>query len=156
MSQGWLERLVSCGFERSGSWILDDAHRARFHAEIEIPKQPGVYAYAVDGEICYIGSAQRGLHRRLRHYEKTKTLRTAFRIRGLIANELGEERNVIALTIVSDPISWKGLPIDPIAGLEVGLIRAIQPKWNIRELGFLRKKARAANSNQPKTEDAAH
>jgi hypothetical protein len=61
MSQGWLERLVSCGFERSGSWILDDAHRARFHAEIEIPKQPGVYAYAVDGEICYIGSAQRGL-----------------------------------------------------------------------------------------------
>jgi hypothetical protein len=44
------------------------------------------------------------------------------------------------LVIVPRPIRRKGLPVDPVAGLEVGLIRELQPTWNIRELGAIRKK----------------
>jgi hypothetical protein len=75
----------------------------------------------------------------LRTYEKTEIKRTAFRVRGEITKELGEGLDVTVLTIVPGTMQYRGLPVDSIAGLEVGLIRKIQPKWNIRELGAFRK-----------------
>jgi hypothetical protein len=44
------------------------------------------------------------------------------------------------LALVCEPMSsWKELPVDPIAGLEEGLIRAWQPAWNLRGLASVRK-----------------
>ena len=103
------KRLIAGGFNLSARWKLDAAWRARLIGEV--PKQPGVYAFAVNGKVHYVGSAQRGLAKRLRRYETTQTLRR------------------------------RGLPVDPIAGLEEGLIREMQPKWNKRGLGAIRKKA---------------
>ncbi len=132
------KRLIAGGFKVSGRWELDTASRARFVGEA--PKQPGVYAYAVNGKVHYVGSAQGGIAKRLRHYEITKTKRTAFRIRGLIIEKLREGSKVTVLTIVPRPIRRNGLPVDPIVGLEEGLIRAWQPSWNVRGLGAIRKK----------------
>ena len=123
----------------SAQWKLDAAWRARLIGEV--PKQPGVYAFAVNGKVHYVGSAQRGLAKRLRRYEITQTRLTAFRIRGLIRERLKAGARVAVLTIVPRPMQRKGLPVDPIAGLEEGLIREMQPKWNKRGLGATRKKA---------------
>ncbi len=129
------ERLTASGFSLSARWKLQANSRVQLIGEP--PKQPGVYAFAVDGEVCYVGKTQKGIAKRLRPYEisKDKT-RLAFRIRALIRKALKSGSEVTVLTIVSlKPIRWRGLPVNLIAGLEAGLIRELQPKtrWNIRE-----------------------
>ena len=139
------DRLIASGFELSGRWELDTASRARFIGEA--PKQPGVYAFAVDGKVLYIGSAQRGIAKRLRRYEITEIRLTAFRVRALITEALRDGSEVAVFTIVPGSMRWKGLPVDLIAGLEEGLIRELRPEWNIRGLGALRKKTASEISN---------
>jgi hypothetical protein len=102
--------LIAAGFMRAGVWRRDEVSGSvRFDGEAALPREPGVYAYAVAGEVRYVGSAQRGLRRRLRHYE-----------------------------IVPEPLSLKsGLPVDAVAGLEEGLIRSLRPAWNRRGMGVV-------------------
>jgi hypothetical protein len=53
------ERLIAGGFTRVGVWRRDDTLGAiRFDGEAALPRAPGVYAYVVDDEIRYVGSAQ--------------------------------------------------------------------------------------------------
>jgi hypothetical protein len=132
------KRLIAGGFEVSGQWELKTASRARFIGKA--PKQPGVYAYAVNGKVCYVGSAQCGIATRMRQYEIAKSGRQGFRVRGLITKALKAGSKVAVLTIVPRPMRRNGLPVDPNDGLEWGLIRAWQPSWNIRGLGAIRKK----------------
>lgn len=144
------KRLIAGGFDLSGQWKLDTASCARFVGEA--PQQPGVYAFAVNGKVHYVGSAQRGIAKRLRSYDKIQTRRTGFRfrMRGLITKKLKGGSKVAVLTIVPRPMRRKGLPVDPIAGLEEGLIRELQPSWNRRGLGAIRKKmAKASNAAKP-------
>ncbi|MHA1600475.1 MAG: GIY-YIG nuclease family protein [Alphaproteobacteria bacterium] len=141
------ERLIASGFALSARWKLQAKSRVQLIGEP--PKQPGVYAFAVDGEVCYVGSARLGIAKRLRPYEITKDkTRPAFRIRTLIRKALKSGSEVTVLTIVNlKPIQQRGLPVDLIAGIEVGLIRKLQPKWNRRERGALRKQKGSEISN---------
>jgi hypothetical protein len=75
----------------------------------------------------------------------------ATRVRAKITEALNLGAHVRVLFVVCAPISWRGLPIDPIAGLEEGLIRNLQPPWNIRGLASLRKRA----ALKPSTSDFA-
>ena len=133
------KRLIAAGFDLSGQWKLDTASRARFVGEA--PQQPGVYVFAVNEKVHYVGSAQTGLAKRLRQYDQTNK-RTGFRFRliSLITEKLKGGSKVEVLTIVPRPMRRKGLPVDPIAGLEEGLIRELRPNWNKRGLGAIRKK----------------
>lgn len=129
-------QLLAGGFTRAGAWLRDDVSGSiRFEGDKPLPKEPGVYAYAVAGVVRYVGSAQRGLRRRLRHYEIAKTLRTAHRIRQEILSLLAEGQEVEVFTIVPPAIALHGLPIDVVAGLEEGLIRSWRPIWNRRGMG---------------------
>ncbi len=134
------EHLTASGFCLSARWELQENSRVQLIGEP--PKQPGVYAFAVDGEVCYVGKAKKGIATRLRPYEivKGKTVkgktRQGFRIKTLICKALKSGSEVTVLTIVNlKPIRWRGLPVNLIAGLEAGLIRELQPKtkWNLRE-----------------------
>jgi hypothetical protein len=131
-----MNRLIAGGFALTGRWELN----APFVRLIgKPPVQPGVYAYAVDGIVHYVGSAQGGLAKRLRQYEYRMRLRATTR-RGQITEALKSGLEVAVLTIVfPEPLRWNGLPVDLIAGLEEGLIREWQPLWNVRGLGALRK-----------------
>ena len=63
------EQLIKGGFVRAGVWHRDDASSSiRFVGDKPLPREAGVYAYAVGGVVHYVGSAQRGLRNRLRHY----------------------------------------------------------------------------------------
>ncbi len=130
-------QLVAGGFTRAGVWRVHETEGfIRFEGDRPLPAEPGVYAYAVTGVVRYVGSAQRGLRRRLRHYEIAKTLRTAHRIRREILALLAEDREVEVFTIVPPPMTLNGiLPVDVVAGLEEGLIRSWQPIWNRRGMG---------------------
>jgi hypothetical protein len=130
-------QLQAGGFVRAGAWRRDDASGSiRLEGDKPLPKEPGVYAYAVGGVVRYVGSAQRGLRGRLRHYEIAKTLRTAHRIRTEILALLAEGREVEVFTIVPPQMTLNGiLPVDVVAGLEEGLIRSWRPVWNRRGMG---------------------
>lgn len=94
-----------------------------------------MYAFLVDGVISYVGSAQIGIRIRLRRYVLADNKRTSMRVRQTIEQNLRKGRSVEAFTVVPAPITWRGLPIDPVVGLEEGLIRFVKPEWNLRGLG---------------------
>ena len=131
-----VDQLIKGGFVRAGAWHRDDASGSiRFVGETPLSREAGVYAYAVDGVVHYVGSAQRGLRNRLRHYEIAKTLRTAHRIRQNVLAVLADGREVEVFTIVPPPETVNGLPVDMVLGLEEGLIRSWRPIWNRRGVG---------------------
>ena len=129
-------QLEACGFIRAGAWREDQSGSIRFEGDNPPPKEPGVYAYAIGGVVHYVGSAQRGLWQRLRHYEIAKTLRTAHRIRQEILTLLKQGHEAEVFIIVQSRMMLNGvLPVDAVAGLEEGLIRAWRPTWNRRGMG---------------------
>jgi hypothetical protein len=139
-----IAQLIAAGFQNIGHWQLG-AEGVTFVGQV--PVEPGVYAFTANSEVCYIGSAQRGLRPRLRRYANLRNEGVvATRIREEITKKLTQGADVNVLTVACSPISWKGLPIDPIAGLEEGLIREWHPPWNLRGLGDVRKLARLTNS----------
>ena len=154
------KRLISGGFKLSGQWKIDTTSRARFDGEAT--QEPGVYVFTVNGKVHYVGSAQTGLAKRLRDYdngaqrkgryedpknrEKSKHVVPMAR---RIIEELKAGSTVTVLTIVPRPMRRKGLPIDPIAGLEQGLIRELDPSWNRRGRGANRRNIAKPSKAKP-------
>jgi hypothetical protein len=101
------------------------------------PKKPGVYAFVVDGEIRYIGSAQRGLHERLGHYQTTQGRYTAARVRAEVLKVIMGGKKVEVFTYMPNQttIIKNNLPVDLVAGIETALLRKFKPTWNKRGLG---------------------
>ena len=126
--------LLAGGFVHIGVWQAGESGLIAFQGINPVPLKPGVYAYAVGHEVLYVGSAQRGLRRRLRHYESSKNLRTARRIREAVLERLSHGKGVDVYVIeLEERLTLNDvLPVDPVSGLEEGLIRAIKPKWNRR------------------------
>lgn len=129
-------QLLEGGFVHAGTWEADGAGSIVFRGGERLPREAGVYAYVVADEVCYVGSAQRGLRTRLRHYEIAKTLRTAHRIRQEVLALLADDQRVDVYVIVPPALALNGvLPVDTVAGLEEGLIRSLRPRWNRRGMG---------------------
>lgn len=126
-----VERLIEAGFSRLGQWALvsDDA----FELDCIVPADPGVYVFVVDSVIRYIGLTQRGLRGRMGHYVRGHSRqRTSARVKGLILAALGAGSRVEILIATPGATEWRGLPVLTAPGLEAGLIRMIQPAWNMQ------------------------
>lgn len=129
-----IRHLKDAGFKEAGKWKLNSRPRLP-QFEGQMPEEPGVYAFVVKRKVRYIGSAQRGLHRRFRSYTNPKNKGTvATRIRKHVSDALAKGDDVKVLAIICTPLSWNGLPVNLVAGLEEGLIRSLKPKWNRRGL----------------------
>jgi hypothetical protein len=113
--------LIDAGFQVLGEWKkLSDAE---FELDARAPKDPGVYAFALDNIIVYVGLTQTGLKTRLDHYRRGhKRQKTSARVKGLIIRELNQGRSVKVLIAVPAPLQWNNLPVNTAAGLETGLI----------------------------------
>jgi hypothetical protein len=58
MTEQTTAQLVAGGFVRAGAWHRDDTSGSiRFVGDQPLPHEPGVYAYAVEGIVHYVGSA---------------------------------------------------------------------------------------------------
>lgn len=53
-------------------------------------------------------------------------------MKGLILAALGAGSRVEILIASPEATEWHGLPVLTAPGLEAGLIRMIQPKWNMQ------------------------
>lgn len=123
--------LVAGGFTLAGRWVSSNA--GDLVLEQPLPKVVGVYAFAKDGIVLYVGVATMGIARRLYFYSKPGvTQHTSQRLNGIIKNELLTAPAIDIYTAVPPDLKWNGLPIHGSAGLELGLIKMYALPWNMR------------------------
>lgn len=124
-----IQRLIDAGFELLGECKPNGDGAFAFTAQA--PTDAGVYAFAVDDIIHYVGLTRFGLRTRLGHYVYGhEQQRTSARVKGLILEALAAGRSVSVLIAQPPQLEWNGLPIDGASGLETGLIKLIRPPWN--------------------------
>ncbi len=125
------KHLLAAGFKEVGEWELNEA-RDLTHA-IDLPRTPGVYAFAINGIVQYVGLASKSLHQRLGFYRKPgPSQRTNIRLNEVIRGHLGEGRTVQVLIGHPPDHEWNGLKISGAEGLEAGLISEFYLPWNVR------------------------
>lgn len=122
-------RLIDAGFELLGRWR--SVGDGGFELDCVVTSDPGVYVFAVDGMIRYVGLTQSGLRGRMAHYVRGhERQRTSARVKGLILAALAAGSIVEILVATPTDTLWNGLPVLTAPSLEAGLIRMIRPAWN--------------------------
>lgn len=129
-----VQTLLDAGFQRASEWILADAGLLALTEAL--PKAVGVYAFARDGIVLYVGVATMGLAKRIYFYAKPGvSQRTSLRLNDTIRRELEAAARIEVLIAQPDDMEWNGLPMHGAAGLELGLIKAYALPWNMRSAG---------------------
>lgn len=125
------EALVSHGFRREGCWSLEGISVLTLDGTLD--RGPGVYAFALDGVVLYVGVATRCIANRLSFYRRPATSqRTNVRLNALLLQALASVDTIDVLVARPEPGNWNGLPVNTCAGLELGIINAFQLPWNQR------------------------
>ena len=125
------DRLLRAGFALVGEWELSDS--GELHHRIELPDLAGVYAFAIDGIVRYVGVAARSMRQRFKFYTKPgRTQRTSLRLNEKM--RVLKSEGAMIQVLVAHPVdgTWNGLKISGPEGLEAGLIQDFDLPWNIR------------------------
>jgi hypothetical protein len=125
------EHLLQAGFSEIGCWELNDT--SGLAHSIDLPKRPGVYAFAIDERVQYVGLASKSLHQRLNFYRKPgASQRTNVRLNDIIKGQIAQG-SVVRILVAHPPDSeWNGFKIKGPEGLEAGLIEQFGLPWNMR------------------------
>jgi len=114
--------LLNAGFRLLGGWMLDGERAIKLDATA--PTEPGVYAFAIEEMVVYVGLTNSGLKTRFDQYRRGhKGQRTSSRVKDLIINALVAGQQVRVLISTPGTSVWNGLPVNMAAGLEGGLIQ---------------------------------
>lgn len=125
------ETLVNAGFTHSATWSKSDT--GSLVVEPRLPSAAGVYAFAKQSRILYVGVATMGLAKRIYFYGKPGvSQKTSLRINAAIIEEINGGGAIEVYTAIPPDFEWNGLPVSGVAGLELGLIRRYELPWNIR------------------------
>ncbi len=125
-------KLRDAGFSEVGHWELADNKPVCL-----LDKDSGtfnvLYAFVADRRVLYVGKTTNALAHRMYQYQRPgKSQRTNMRVNKLMAGLLaaGKKISVFAL---SDPgnIQYKGFHLNLASGIEDGVIKSLQPEWNI-------------------------
>ncbi len=126
-----VQGLLDSGFRRASRWNLDPSGKLALTKELS--KDVGVYAFAIDGIVMYVGLATMGLSKRIYFYTKPGiSQRTSLRLNKVMRKELKSASRIHVLVAHPKNSKWKGLPVHGAAGLELGLIKAYSLPWNMR------------------------
>jgi hypothetical protein len=124
-------RLAAGAFKPIGCGELG-ASDALSHS-IELSADPGVYAFAIDGRVQYVGLASRSIKQRLNFYRKPgASQRTNVRLNGIIRGHLESGETVEILVAHPPDQDWNGFKVSGAEGLEAGLIAEFELPWNMR------------------------
>ena len=124
-----IQRLLDAGFHLLGDCSLSGEDAFGYSAKATT--EPGVYAFAVEGWVKYVGLTRGALRTRLGHYVRGhEGQKTSAHIKALILETLRAGQQVQVLVATPPTFEWNGLPVDGAPGLESGLIRLLKPDWN--------------------------
>lgn len=134
----YADDLLGRGFNRLGSWELDGE---RLRHQLDLAAEPGVYAFALDGIVQYVGLASRSIRQRLNFYRTPGTSQvTNVRLNATICALLAEGRQVDVLVAHPPAFDWNGFEVRGPEGLEAGLIGKFDLPWNVRGATAIMKK----------------
>ncbi len=126
-----VDTLIAGGFTLASRWVLSST--TDLVLDRPLPKVVGVYAFAKDGIVVYVGVATMGLAKRLYFYGKPgASQRTSQRLNEIIKTELLTAVTIDVYIAVPPDFEWNSLPIHGSAGLELGLIKKYSLPWNMR------------------------
>ena len=126
-----VRRLLDCGFQQVGCWELNAA--SDLTHKIELPARAGVYAFAIDGAVQYVGLASKSVRQRLGFYRKPGSSQlTNVRLNELIRGHIRKGVTVEILIAHPPDFDWNGLKISGSEGLEAGIISRFHLPWNKR------------------------
>lgn len=100
-----VQTLLDAGFRRASEWSFNDAGLLALTKALL--KGVGVYAFARDGIVLYVGVATMGLAKRIRFYAKPGvSQRTSLRLNDTIRRELQAAARIEVL--VANQTTWSG------------------------------------------------
>lgn len=126
-----MHRLLKIGFRKFGEWQLSGGV-LRYELTSSAPHPNTLYAFAVDGEVKYIGKTTRTLRGRLNGYVRPgPTQATNLRNHENILTSLGSGEVVEIFALPDEDLHYfGGFHLNLAAGLEDSLIKSLIPSWN--------------------------
>jgi hypothetical protein len=125
-----VQRLLQSGFSEVDCWLAGDD---RIHPPRNLPKQRGVYAFAVGERVMYVGLASRSIHQRLGFYARPGASQlTNVRLNGIIRDTISKGQRVRVLIAHPPDLEWMGLRMSGSEALEAALIEDFRPAWNMK------------------------
>lgn len=126
-----VHRLCNSGFTEMSSWSLSGENLLT--TPENLPAQPGVYAFAIDEVVQYVGLASVSIRQRFGFYARPgATQSTNIRLNAAIVRLIGLGRNVRVLVAHPPDSEWNGLRVSGPEGLEAALIKDFDLSWNRR------------------------
>lgn len=97
--------LRGAGFRDVDRWTVNPD--GKLILEADVPLDPGVYSFAVDEMVAYIGLTTNGLRARLDQYRRGHARqRTNARVNALIRSALSDGHTVAILVATPEPSAW--------------------------------------------------
>ena len=119
------------GFVLSSCWTLSDADDLLL--DRCLPVAAGVYAFAKEGTVLYVGLTTNDFSKRLRFYGKPGLGQsTNLRLKVLLLKEPRESAVIEIYTATPPNLEWNGLLVHGGAGLEHSLITEFSLPWNVK------------------------
>jgi len=126
-----LKRLRDAGFSEVGNWIRGQ-ERVVCELVVEKTSYNILYAFVSGEQVLYVGKTTIPLRDRMYQYQRPgPTQRTNMRVNAAIT-EMLESGASISVYALPDPgdMEYRGFHLNLAAGIEDGVIRELQPKWN--------------------------
>lgn len=129
-----MDRLIKIGFEDIGHWLIENGHLI-YTLKKQATQKNILYAFAVDGEIKYIGKTTKTIAERMYGYKKpSDTQKTNIKNNKNILDALSLGKAVNIFVLPDNGLMHYGIfHLNLAAGLEDSLITTINPEWNGRQ-----------------------
>ena len=129
-----LKQLEEVGFVVAGFWRLS-GNEISFELRYFADNRNVLYAFAVDGDLVYVGKSTRSLRARMQAYQfpakaSLKGRDTSAKNNARIREQLLLGRRVAIYALCTEGhIKYRGVAINLAAGMEDALIRNLAPDW---------------------------
>lgn len=119
-----IEQLVAAGFSRNGEWSRS---ADTVSCEGPIPKTPGLYLFAIETQVRYVGSAMGTLYSRMKNYARRMQNQNPNPNRPIrlvhveLAKALNSGQRIAVYTRQigrDEKTDWNGLPVSVILALQ--------------------------------------
>lgn len=151
-----LNRLLAIGFKPAGKWSLANGVLRLTLEPAAMHEQNVLYAFAVDGNLVYVGKTTQSLIKRMQGYRSPASTAerggsTNIKNNRNIVNALSTGASVDIYALHSLPSQAHGeFSVNLSAGLEDSLINALSPPWNGKGAGTNGRSAADLSNRAPK------